>query len=221
MKFDVAGEQVYLDPQAVILGGFTGRDQSATRAHLEELAAQGVRVPDQVPVFYPVSPNALTQSDQMIVIQARTSGEAEIALLVDGARIFVTLASDHTDRAVESFDIGLSKQICPKVIAESAWRFEDVRADWDSLVIRSWIQENGARIVYQEGTAGQLLAPHDLLGRVPFRTTPPPAYCLLGGTLPAIGGIRGSERFWAELVEPRRGLAIRLEYSVLTINPFE
>lgn len=220
MKFDVAGEQVQLDFQAVIAGGFTGRDQSSTRAHLAELAAQGVRVPEQVPTFYPVSPNALTQAVRMIVTHARTSGEAEIALLVDGPQILVTLASDHTDRAVEAFDIALSKQVCPKVVAATAWRLEEVRAQWDSLVIRSWIQENGARLLYQEGRAGQLLAPDDLLARVPFKQAPG-AYCLLGGTLPAIGPIRGSERFWAELFDPRRGLTIQLEYRVVTFNPLE
>ncbi len=213
MIFNIAGKTVELAVEAVIIAGFTGRDQAAVRAHITELAAEGVPVPRRVPSFYLAPANALVQTDAIATTHDHTSGEAEIALLVNSDEIFVTLVSDHTDRTVETVDIAVSKLVCPKVIASSAWRFEDVEAVWDSLLLRSWILEGGKRVSYQEGSASELLAPDDLLESIPFRRRPD-SYALLTGTLAANGGIRGSERFWAELHDPTSGQSIQLEYAV-------
>lgn len=213
MNFNLAGKTLDLTIEAVIIAGFTGRDQTAVQAHITELAAEGVTVPRRVPSFYLAPANALVQTDAIVTTHDKTSGEAEIALVVNSDEIFVTLVSDHTDRAVETMDIAVSKLVCPKVIASSAWRFEEVESVWDSLLLSSWILEGGERVCYQEGSASELLAPSDLLERIPFRRRPD-SYALLTGTLAANGGIRGSERFWAELRDPTSGRSIQLEYAV-------
>jgi hypothetical protein len=220
MRLSVAGSRLDVQPQAVIVAGFTGRDQEAVRVHLEELMAGGIRVPEHVPTFYLVSPHVLTQADELLVTHAQTSGEAEIALVVDGEDTYVTLASDHTDRAAEALDIGLSKRVCPKVLASEAWRLKEVQGGWDSLQLRSWIQEDERRVLYQQGLAAELLPPHDLLAKIPFRRRPE-CFVLLAGTLPALGGVRASERFWAELRDPASSRVIRLSYRIRTLETLE
>lgn len=216
MIFNVSGHHIDIKFEAVIIAGFTGRDQLKVQAHVAELAAEGITVPERVPSFYLAPPSALLQENEIMVTHEQTSGEAEIALIFDQGDLYVTTASDHTDRAAETFDIAVSKLACPKIIASEAWRFENVRDQWDRLQLRSWIRENGHRVVYQAGTAGELLSPDDLLEMTPLKRRPD-AFVLLTGTLPAIGGIRGSERFWAELHDPVTKRMIQFDYTIRVI----
>jgi hypothetical protein len=210
MNFIVLGEPVALEFEAVVVAGFTGRDRAEVLKHVEELAAEGVKPPAQVPSFYLVSPDLLTQATGISTLHDETSGEAEIALLVDGERTYVTLASDHTDRRLERHDIALSKQICPKILAREAWPYDAVAGHWDQLRLESWISHGNGRVAYQSGEAGQLLDAEALLAVTPFQRRPG-AFVLLAGTLPALGGIRASVRFGARLIDPFAGRAIALE----------
>jgi hypothetical protein len=216
MIFNVSEDRIEVDFEAVIIAGFTGRDQQQVQAHVAELVAGGITVPDRVPSFYLVPPYTLFQEDEIVTTHEQTSGEAEIALIFDQGDVYVTTASDHTDRAAETWDIAVSKLACPKIIASEAWRIEDVRHQWDELQLRSWIRENGNRVVYQEGVAGELLAPDDLLEMTPFNCKPD-SFVLLAGTLPAIGGIRGSGQFWVELHDPVSRNTIQLDYTIRVI----
>lgn len=217
MRFTVGGVTVEIEPDAVVVAGFTGRDEQETRAHLDELAEAGVTVPTVVPTFYSVPPSLLVQRDVITVIHGSTSGEAEIALVVDGPRTYVTLASDHTDRVVETSDIGLSKAVCEKIMATEAWPLEDVLERWDLLELRSWRTEGGERTLYQDGLAASLLPPRELLAMIPFAWRPE-RFVFLTGTLPAIGGIRSGEHFSAELRDPLSGRSISLEYCVRVLD---
>ena len=203
-----------------MVAGFTNRDQNAARAHVEELAAHGVRAPSKVPAYYLVSPGTLTQDDNIIVTHRNTSGEVEIALLVDGENIYVTLASDHTDRDVEAVDIALSKRVCPKVLGRKAWTLEEVRSRWNSLAISSWIHENGRQVLYQSGLLSQFISPDELLNSIPFEHRLN-SFVLLGGTLPTIGGLRASDHFWAELRDPHAANEIQLDYRIQTLDPLK
>lgn len=216
MIFKVSGNRREIDFEAVIIAGFTGRNQPQVQAHVAELAAEGIRVPEHVPSFYLAPPHLLLQEKELVTTHHQTSGEAEIALIFDRNEIYVTVASDHTDRAAEALDIAVSKLACPKIIATEAWPIDEVRDRWDRLLLRSWIQENGNRVLYQQGAAGDLLSPDDLLALTPFNRRPD-AFVLLTGTLPAIGGIRGSGHFWAELHDAATGNKIQLEYTIQVI----
>jgi hypothetical protein len=220
LTFDVAGEQLSARPAGVVIAGFTGRDAAAVERHVAELEAEGVPRPASVPAFYPAPAALLTQEPEIAVVHDGTSGEAEIALLVVGGQRYVTLASDHTDRRAETLDVGLSKLACPKPIARAAWRYEDVAPHWDALRIRSWIWEDGERRLYQDGRAAELLAPEDLLARIPL-ARPQDDHAVLTGTLAAIGGIRPSRQFAAELVDEARGERLELAYGVSVLDLLE
>ncbi|MEX1141085.1 MAG: DUF2848 family protein [Thermoleophilaceae bacterium] len=220
LTFQVDGGLLSFDAQAVVVAGFTGRDRADVRRHVEELAAEGVAPPPTVPAFYVLPPSALTRAGVLWAVRPRTSGEAEIALLVDGDDMYVTLASDHTDRGVEAVDIALSKEVCPKPIARVAWPYADVADRWDSLRLRSWVLEAGERRLYQDGYAKALLPPGELLRRMPL---PPDVrrFVVLTGTVPALGGIRPGDGFWAELGDGEGERTIELDYAVRCLERVE
>lgn len=219
MKFHVDGRQpIELDPVGAIIAGFTGRDQDQARAHLQELADEGVPVPDEIPSFYTVPARSLVQADTITVTHDRTSGEAEAVLLLHAGDVYVTLGSDHTDRFAETKDIALSKLACPKVLAGSAWPLSDTTDHWDDLGLRSWVTSDGHREVYQQGTLGQLLTPKDLLDELPTPIDRQDDVVVFTGTLSAEGGIRSADRFEAELADPVTGRAIRLDYRIRVLE---
>jgi hypothetical protein len=106
-----------IDVNCLIVAGWTGRDVRAVEHHIGELAAIGVPRPSTVPLFYHVAVNQLSQADTVQVVGDNTSGEAEPFLFFQAGEYFVSIASDHTDRTLETHSIALSKQICP-----SLWR---------------------------------------------------------------------------------------------------
>jgi hypothetical protein len=213
----VDGEWLRFRPEVLIVAGFTGRDPEVLRQHVAELELEGVPIPGGFPTFYVLPPRLLTQDDVIAVAHHETSGEAEIALFVDSNERYVTLASDHTDREAETSDIGAAKRVCPKPVAREAWRFDEVAAHWDQLELRSWIVDARGRRSYQEGAAGTLLEPDELLSQIPF-SRPPTTYAILMGTVPVLGGIRASSRFLGELADPQRGRTIGLQYGTRVLD---
>ncbi|HEU5148889.1 MAG TPA: DUF2848 family protein [Iamia sp.] len=197
---------------AVVVAGYTGRDRAHVLEHIEELAAIGVPRPEAIPAYFVLPPMVATTADEIVVAGDQTSGEAEVCLLVDGDDVRVTLASDHTDRAAEALDIGLSKGACPTPIATDSWPLADVDGRWDDLVLRSWITVAGEEVPYQDGRCADLIPPPDLLAGAPPLAVD--RFALLTGTVPVIGGIRPADAFRAELHDPGRDRSIHLSYSV-------
>ncbi len=221
LEFSLAAETattIVADIQNLIIAGWAGRDQQAIEHHIEELAALGVPRPSAVPLYYRVANNQLTQAPVIQALGTDSSGEVEVfAFTVDGA-MYVSLASDHTDRKLEAYGVAESKQICVKPVATTAWCFDDVVDYWDELVIRSWIEENGAQVLYQEGTLDSLRLPQELIkGYTGDRTTLPEGYGMICGTVGAIGGIRSSATFSMELHDPRKNRSLRHTYRVETL----
>lgn len=212
MRIRVGNATSNVDPPLVIVAGFTGRNQDEVRHHLDELADLGVPVPESTPTFYPIPSQLLSQDDVVLTWSFETSGEAEIAIIEHEGHRTVSLASDHTDRAMETIDIHAAKLACTKPFASEAWRFEDVADHWDQLQLRSWIDGD---VLYQDGTAAQILEPERLIemaGLPSDHTT-----VLLTGTVPAIGGIRPSGSFRAELVDPVLERRITLAYTTTVV----
>jgi hypothetical protein len=207
-----AGVEIVFEPELLIVAGYTGRDRGEVLAHIRELADHGVDPPEAVPTFYPLSPALLTQGQRLVTASAETSGEAEVALLVSDDDVYVTVASDHTDRAAERIDVALSKGMCEKVLSQSAWRLSNVIDHWDSLRLRSWIGE-AVDELYQDGSAEALLSPVDVLDAIPWRSKPR-NFVVLCGTVPAIGGLRGGSVFRAELSDLTTGAILSLRYSI-------
>ena len=196
---------------SLVIAGWTGRDEAALRKHIRELEVHGVKPPKSTPVFYRVSASLLTYDDAIEVSGGDTSGEVEFVLLSRPDGLRVTVGSDHTDRKVEAIGVSLSKQLCAKPIAQDAWRYDEVKDHWSRLTLRSWILENGARTLYQEGTVDHMRSPEDLLERYGGLKAGTAMFC---GTFAAKGGIRPAPRFEMELEDPVLGRVIRHAYDI-------
>jgi hypothetical protein len=209
-------EPIEFDVRRIVNAGFTGRDQKAVRAHIEELQAHGVSCPAETPVYYAKLAPLVTTASAIEVLGEATSGEAEFALLVGRDRVLVAAGSDHTDRELEKQTIEKSKLVCESVLSREVWDLADVREGWDDLVLRSHVTVKGARRLYQEGPVARLLPPDDLLARVRGRLAGDPAGTVIfSGTFEVLGGeLLFGERFEVELRDERRGRALRCDYRV-------
>lgn len=202
----------------LVVAGWAGRDRAAINHHIEELAAIGVPRPSTVPLYYRVSDNSAVQASTIQSVGTESSGEVETFIFRSGEDLYVSLASDHTDRKLESHSVALSKQICAKPIASIAWPFAEVADHWDQLIIRSWIDENGSETLYQEGPLSSLRTPQDLiLGLTGGDAALPEKTGMICGTVGAIGGIRPSGHFTMELFDPVLNRSIRHSYAIETL----
>jgi hypothetical protein len=202
--------------QAVI-AGWTGRDPVARDKHIAELEAIGIARPATTPIYYRCSARRLTLEDSIEACGNDSSGEVEFILIGWQGRILVGLASDHTDRKVESYSVTVSKQMCDKPIASTLWELEDVIGHWDKMVLRSWAWINGKRELYQEGTLDAMLSVKELLTKGFEGGKLPDGCAMFGGTFAAKGGIRPADRFEYELEDPVLKRTIRHAYDVITL----
>ena len=196
----------------VVIAGWTGRDEVALKKHIMELAEIGVKPPKSTPIFYRVSASLVTFSSDLQVSGLDTSGEVEFVLLSRPDGLWVTVGSDHTDRKAETIGVSLSKQLCAKVTAKEAWRYDEVKPHWEKLVLRSWSDGE----LYQEGPVTAMRSPEDLMGRYPLK----PGWAMFCGTLAAKGGIRPGKVFRMELEDPVRKRKLAHEYRI-TVLPVE
>lgn len=198
-----------------IIAGWTGRDPHKVQEHIDELALLGVAPPPATPCFYRAGAETPTTAETIDCVGADSSGEAEYVLLVDDdGTWWVGAGSDHTDRKVESYSITVSKQMCPKPVAPTLWRFAEVADHWDALEIRSWIEENGREVAYQDGSIAAMRDPRDTVAA--YRAQGEdlrPGSLMFGGTLPVIGALRPAPVFTMELRDPVLGRAIRHRYA--------
>ena len=125
----------------------------------------------------------------------------------------MAVCSDHTDRKAETIGVTLSKQLCAKPVSADSWLYEDVRAHWGRLVLRSWILESGKRTLYQEGTVDHMRSPEDLLARYPLKS----GQAMFCGTFAAKGGIRPAASFEMELEDPVLKRSLRHRYTITNL----
>jgi hypothetical protein len=102
---------------SLVVAGWAGRDQHAIEHHIEELFAIGVPRPSSVPLYYRVAENQLTQASRIQVVGDQSSGEVETFVFRADGELYVSIASDHTDRKLETHSVALSKQVCAKPVA--------------------------------------------------------------------------------------------------------
>ncbi len=220
LHFEVDGAAAFdITPARLVVAGWTGRDAAAIAHHIEELAAIGVPRPSSVPLYYRMSRSLLTQDDTVEMLGTATSGEAEPVLVRCAGRWWLTVGSDHTDRAVETYSVAVSKQLCAKPVARRAWAWDAVAAAADALTLRSEIFEDGRWVTYQEGLVARIRPLQSLVDGLPADVPVEDGLVLFCGTLGAIpradgAGIRPAGRMRIELVDARGGRRIAHEYGV-------
>lgn len=213
-KVETGGRPLSVDIDTFIVAGWAGRDIAAIEHHIEELAAVGVPRPSAVPLYYRVAENQLSQASRIQVVGPDSSGEVETLVFMAEGEMYIGLTSDHTDRKLETQSVALAKQLCAKPVGTSVWRFADVADHWDELVIRSFIQENGREVLYQEGALSALRLPSELIAGYSAGSALPPGTAMSCGTVGAIGGIRPSLSFSMELFDPRSKRSLRHHYTI-------
>jgi hypothetical protein len=211
-------------PSALVVAGWTGRDVAAIEHHIEELAALGVPRPSSVPLYYRVATQLLTQSPAIEALGDQSSGEAEPVFFFSRGEWWLSVASDHTDRHVESYSVAVSKQMCAKPVADTAWRWADVQAHQDTLELRSRIFEDGRWVDYQRGTLASIRPLAALRDGMAHADTAPEGLFMTCGTLGALPnakgeGIRPAAQMEIELHDPllRRRIVHRYAVEALPV----
>lgn len=224
LTFEIPGnESVPVTVETLLNAGYAGRSQNDVAAHVAELAALGVPAPTRTPCLYPIAPYLAMQVDEVAVQHARTSGEAEWALVVagpDDRDLLLTAACDHTDRQLEPHGVAWSKQAGPDVLARQAWRLVDVVDHIDDLALTSRVATREGLRTIQEGKLAELLAPEYWVQYLQDRNLLKPGTVLLSGTIPMRADIDQFTDFWeVELSDPITGSAISLRYQVRSLPP--
>jgi hypothetical protein len=209
-------------PSGLVIAGWTGRDAAAIEHHIEELAELGVPRPSSVPLYYRVAAQLLTQADSIEVLGEHSSGEAEPVLLFANGEWWLSVGSDHTDREVESYGVAVSKQLCAKPVASTAWRWSDVATHQDEIELRSRILEDGAWIDYQCGTLASIRPLAALRAGIYPDGQAAEGRFMTCGTLGAIPNARGqairpAAQMEIELHDPRLARRIVHRYAIRSL----
>ncbi|OPY65572.1 MAG: hypothetical protein A4E57_03125 [Syntrophorhabdaceae bacterium PtaU1.Bin034] len=201
----------------MVNAGYTARDQEGVRKHIEELKEKGVPAPAEIPTLYPVASYLIETGGTLEVVEEDNSGEAEFVLLIEGGRMYVGVGSDHTDRALEATSIVKAKQLCPNVMSPVVWPYEELKDIWNGLVLRSWVERNGQRTLYQEDTLSAFITVEDLLSfvRGRIRDGNLENTVIFSGTVPVLGGtVLSGNGFDVELFNPANGDSLWCRYRI-------
>ena len=220
VKADGSAARIGFDWDICVAIGYAGRDQASVTAHVEELRALGVPAPSSVPSMYWVEPGRISSDSSLMVVGDECSGEVEFFAAYDSSgKMYFTIASDHTDRKLETVSVSKAKQCCSKIIGGVFWDFNDVRDHWDSLIIRSWVSKLDSEDfrLYQEASLGSLLSPAELLDLAEKdrkSLSLPGAVSFFSGTVPLKSEICYSGEFKMELEDPILKRYIRHSYKI-------
>lgn len=215
MQFVYNGQTVDLPLRYVVNAGYAGRDQDAVKAHIDELAEIGVNGPKHIPTFYPVPLLQLTQSHTLQVGHGKTSAEVEYVFIQTEEKRYITVGSDHSDRALEAYSVNAAKQICPNVIAAELWDYDEVCDHLEQLVLVCEVCEQDEWRVYQQGPVTALLPPEKLLKLgEPVLPGNRNGLVIYSGTIPTIGEITYANKWRISLKDQKTNRLITTEYIV-------
>ncbi|MDQ2140218.1 DUF2848 domain-containing protein [Alcaligenaceae bacterium B3P038] len=210
------GQRAVVDVTHVLNGGFAGRTQDKVQAHIDELRLLGVGAPTVTPIMFPISPYLAQQTDAVWVPHDRTSGEVEWGLIVaNDGELLLTLACDHTDRALEVHGIGWSKNASPDVLSDQAWKLSEVESHLDKLEIKAWVRNGDTEQEIQCATLEELLPPSYWVDVLRGRALLVPGTILISGTVNMHEGVNQFADAWrAEMHDPVLGRTMSLSYEV-------
>ena len=179
------------------------------------MLAHGVPAPRRVPTLFVNTVDRLTTATEIEVLGSETSGEAEPVLLQHRGRLYVAAGSDHTDRELEKSGFTFAKQAGPKILSREVWPYEEVREQWDQVVLRGATPSRPS-IPAREAAAtcsGGRISLALMAARLGGDTE---GLVLFGGTL-AIADGEGfalGAPFTAMLDDPLTGRMLRCDYTV-------
>ena len=210
------GTTEHVEVTNLLNAGYAGREQQEVQAHIDELALLGIPGPTTIPALYPVSPYLAQQTAEVPAQHGRTSGEAEWAVIISETGPLLTAACDHTDRNLEVHGVAWSKNAGPDVIANRAWRLDDVRDHLDSLRLRAWVTDpTGNETLIQDSNLSALLSPDYWLNALQERGLAKQGTILISGTVPMLEGVDQFAEGWrVQLHDPANGNNIELAYKV-------
>jgi 2-keto-4-pentenoate hydratase/2-oxohepta-3-ene-1,7-dioic acid hydratase in catechol pathway len=210
------GTQREVPVQYVLNAGFTGRDTEQVQHHVDELAAQGVPAPGQIPTLYPLPDRLISQAGPIQAPHPHTSGEAEWALVVGDSAddLMLTAACDHTDRDLEVHGVAWSKQTSPNILGDVAWYLSEVAEELDRFTLRAWVTHEGTESLIQDGVLAQLRPPAYWVEQLTAHSLLRPGTVLLGGTVPMTPGVDQFADAWRVELTDTQGRASHLEYRI-------
>ena len=217
-------EQLTFRVEKMVNAGRTARDIEDTKKHLEELRKGGANLSDEIPVVHPKIKDRITTGHEIEVLpNSRTSGEVEYVLLMQGDEIYVTVGSDHSDRELQKHDGTLAKQVCPNLLSPILWRYEEVKSRWDELMMRSWVWEDGQRVLYQEDKLDKMMTPEDVIQEVRSRAEGSmDGMVIYAGTFPTLSGeLSFTTYFEMEIADETSGSKIYHDYHIEPITWFK
>jgi predicted amidohydrolase len=208
LSFRRPGERpLTMEVDRVAVAGYTGRDTEAVEKYVKKLAEEGIKPPESIPMVFAVGADRVVSHDVIDVTGEETCGEVEFVLLVTEEGVHVTVGSDHTDRALEQDSISLSKQVVPKVVANEAWRMEEIAGHWDQLILTARVGTDGR--AYQETGVDFFLKPADILEFVEAE----PGTVVFCGTVSSLqGGFDFDSVFNGRLHDPVLDRSIEFTY---------
>jgi hypothetical protein len=205
--------------QRLYLGGWAGRSRQDVQHHIDELVKLGVPAPTEVPILMPMPRHLITTGSWIEVRDGATSGEVEYVLLFDGEQLWVTVGSDHTDRAMERVDIAKSKQLYPNVIARAAWPYDEVRDHWDALELTCWVEVEGRIDLYQQDRLAALRSADTWLETMRERQLLAPGSVLFSGSVATLhGNLVYGDAYRFSLTDQVLGRTLEQSYRVVRLD---
>lgn len=207
--------------QRLVCAGWVGRDKAALEAHIRELEEIGIPRPGKTPIFMNFSTHLLAVTESLDVISGESSGEVEYVVLRQEGQTYIGTGSDHTDRGFEKHSISASKHLYHKVLAPVVWPYEEIRGHWDRIVLRSWTNDGGGRVLYQEDTLAAIIDLEGILTAMPKDdglTTE--GMAVFSGTVASKAGMIYGDRFDFEMEDPVLNRSIGHGYSVRVLPQY-
>jgi len=210
---------ITLEMDCLVAAGYTGRNQKSVTSHIKELKELGVPTPYATPALYWVSPRRLVADNSITVVGEQTSPEVEFFIAADDRdQLYITVASDHTDRELETVSVGKAKQVCDKVLGDVFWRVSDIDAHWDEIQLQSQVLHEGNWQLYQSGKLAEILPYNELLSLAAKDSCSGSKLSLLSGTIPIIGGeTRYTSQCEITMTDPVLGRSITKTYSITSL----
>lgn len=215
LSFFFNEKEIDFEFDKVYVIGYAGRDMEKTQEHIDELERElGVVPPKKIPTIFEVSKEMVTQDSNLKFVGEKTSGEAEYIILIQKEKVYITIGSDHTDRALESVNIFKSKQVCLKPIAKAIWDYEDIKGHWDTIRLTSSQVVDGKEIKYQDDTLASILPVEKIIEELKRRIGDIDNSIIYSGTVPLIGGFEFGSKFISKMIDEKSGKTINLDYEI-------